>query len=118
MALVLCCISHPVAAQDWARFVSPEDGFSANYPGKPKIETTTYQSEHAAALPAKVYSAADALGRYSTTVVDYRGIEKMHADRAAKCQAAGARTSRTATRATTTSASTSPARRITPSGIT
>jgi len=35
-----------------------------------------------------VYRAADALGRYSTTVVDYRGIEKMHADRAAKCQAA------------------------------
>jgi hypothetical protein len=88
VALVLCCISHPVAAQDWARFVSPEDGFSANYPGKPKIETTTYQSEYRQALPAKVYSAADALGRYSTTIVDYRGIEKMHADRAAKCQAA------------------------------
>jgi hypothetical protein len=88
VAFVLCCISHPAVAQDWARFVSPEDGFSANYPGKPKIETTTYQSEYRQTLPAKVYSAADALGRYSTTVVDYRGIEKMHADRAAKCQAA------------------------------
>jgi hypothetical protein len=77
-----------VVAQDWARFVSPEDGFSANYPGKPTIESTTYTSEYRQALPAKVYRAADALGRYSTTVVDYRGIEKMHADRAAKCQAA------------------------------
>jgi hypothetical protein len=87
VAFVLA-LSHPAFAQDWARFVSPEDGFSANYPGKPKVETTTYTSEYRQQLPAKVYRAADALGRYSTTVVDYRGIEKMHADRAAKCQAA------------------------------
>ena len=63
VALVLCCISHPAVAQDWARFVSPEEGFSANYPGKPTIETTTYQSEYRQTLPAKVYKAADALGR-------------------------------------------------------
>jgi|SRR5262245_18863203 len=88
VALVLCCFAHPVFAQDWARFVSPEDGFGSNYPGKPKIETTTYTSEYNLQLPAKVYSAADALGRYSTTVVDYRGAEKLHAERAAKCQAA------------------------------
>jgi hypothetical protein len=88
VALVLCCIAHPVLAQEWTRFVSPEDGFSANFPGKPAVETKTYLSEYRQALPAKVYSATDALGRYSTTVVDYRGIEKMHAERAAKCQAA------------------------------
>jgi hypothetical protein len=88
VALVLCCIAHPVLAQEWTRFVSPEDGFSANFPGKPAVETTTYLSEYRQTLPAKVYRATDALGRYSTTVVDYRGIEKMHADRAAKCQAA------------------------------
>jgi hypothetical protein len=87
VAFVLC-LSQTAFAQDWARFVSPEDGFSANYPGQPKIESTTYLSEYRQTLPAKVYSASDALGRYSTTVVDYRGIEKMHADRAAKCQAA------------------------------
>ena len=39
-------------------------------------------------MPARVYTASDALGRYSTTVVDYRNIEKLHADRAAKCRAA------------------------------
>src|SRR5262245_7017202 len=88
VALVLCCIAHTVLAQERARFVHPEEGFGANYPGKPKVETTTYKSEYGLTLPAKVYSAADALGRYSTTVVDFRGAEKLHADRTAQCQAA------------------------------
>ena len=87
-AALIVCASQSALAQEWTRFVSPEDGFSANYPGQPKVETTTYLSEYRQTLPAKIYRAADALGRYSTTVVDYRGIEKMHADRAAKCQAA------------------------------
>jgi len=87
-AALMLSLAQPAFAQDWARFVSPEDGFSANYPGKPKAETTTYLTQYRQTLPAKVYSAADALGRYTTTVVDYRGIEKMHNDRAAKCQAA------------------------------
>jgi hypothetical protein len=81
-------VAVPAAAQDWARFVSPADGFSANYPGQPKVEATTYTTEYRQPLPANVYRAADGLGRYSTTVVDYRGIEKLHAERAAKCLAA------------------------------
>ena len=85
---VVLCIAHPAFAQEWTRFVSPEDGFSANFPGRPKVEATTYLSEYRQSLPAKVYTADDALGRYSTTVVDYRGIEQMHTDRAAKCLAA------------------------------
>jgi hypothetical protein len=87
-AALMLSLSQPAFAEDWARFVTPEDGFSANYPGKPKVETTTYTSEYNQLLPARVYSAADALGRYSTTVVDYRGVEKLHADRTAKCLAA------------------------------
>jgi hypothetical protein len=86
-AALILSLAQPAFAQDWTRFVSPDDGFSANYPGQPKAETVTYLSEYRQQLPAKVYSAADGLGRYSTTVVDYRGIEKLHADRAAKCQA-------------------------------
>ena len=87
-AALIVFLAQPVFAQEWARFVSPEDGFSANYPGKPKVESITYASEYGLQLPAKTFSAADALGRYSTTVVDYRNAEKMHADRAAKCRAA------------------------------
>ena len=87
-AALILFISVPASAQDWARLVSPEDGFSANYPGQPKIEAITYTTEYRQSLPARVYSAADSLGRYSTMVVDYRNIERLHSDRAAKCLAA------------------------------
>ena len=39
-------------------------------------------------LPARVYRASDPLGRYSTTVVDYRDVERLHGERAAACRAA------------------------------
>ena len=87
-AALIVFLSQPVFAQDWARFVSVEDGFGANFPGQPKVEAITYTTEYRMPLPARTYSAADALGRYSTTVVDYRNIEKLHAERAAKCRAA------------------------------
>jgi hypothetical protein len=86
-ALVLC-VATPAIAQDWARFVSTEDGFSATFPGKPAVTTTTWDTEYRQKLPGRVYSAKDALGRYSTTVIDYRGIEKLHLDAVAKCRAA------------------------------
>jgi hypothetical protein len=87
-ATLILSVSAPAFAQDWTRFVSREDGFSANYPGQPNVAPSTYVTEYRQELPARVYSAADTLGRYSTTVVDYRDIEKLHNDRAAKCRAA------------------------------
>ncbi|MBI2186549.1 MAG: hypothetical protein HYU37_05420 [Acidobacteria bacterium] len=65
------------SAQDWAPFVSVEDGFSAVFPGKPKVEQIAYATEYRQQLPGRIYSAEDALGRYVTTVVDYRGVQKL-----------------------------------------
>jgi hypothetical protein len=87
-SVLILFISTPALAQDWARFVSIEDGFSSNYPGQPKVEVTTFAMQSGMPLPARVYRAADALGRYSTTVVDYRDSEKLYNERAAKCRAA------------------------------
>ena len=87
-AALILCVATPAAAQDWARFVSTEDGFSATFPGKPTVTTTTWDTEYRQKLPGRVYSAKDAMGRYSTTVIDYRGIEKLHLDAVAKCRAA------------------------------
>jgi hypothetical protein len=81
-------IAAPAAAQEWMHFVSREDGFSANYPGRPATEAISYPTEYRQTLPARVYRAADAMGRYSTTVVDYRGIEALHNASVARCQAA------------------------------
>ena len=88
LAVVILSLPAPAFAQDCARFVNTDDGFSANFPGQPKVDVTTYPTEYGQTLPARIYRAADSLGRYSTTVVDYRGLEKLHADRAAKCRAA------------------------------
>ena len=78
----------PVFAQDWAPMTSKEDGFRAAYPGQPSVETIGYTTEFRLTLPARVYRASDPLGRYSTTVVDYRDVERLHNERAAACRAA------------------------------
>ena len=88
VAALILSSAGPVLAQDWMEFVSRDDGFSANYPGKPQVEEITYATEYRQKLPGRVYSAADAMGRYSTTVVDYRGVEKLHNASVEKCQSA------------------------------
>ena len=88
LAVVILSLPEPAFAQEWARFVSTDDGFSANYPGQPALAVTTYPTEYGQTLPARVYRANDAFGRYSTTVVDYRGLERLHTARVAKCLAA------------------------------
>ena len=40
-----------------------EDGFRANYPGEPTVESIAYDSEFHLSLPGRVYRAADALRR-------------------------------------------------------
>lgn len=87
-AVLILLMPDSASAQEWARFVSTEDGFSATFPGAPKVETITYATEYRQTLPGRVYSAEDALGTYSTTVVDYRGVQKLHDDAVAKCRAA------------------------------
>jgi hypothetical protein len=87
-AVLVALSAAPVFAQDWAPMTFKEDGFRAAFPGKPAVETTSYATEFRLTLPARVYRASDALGRYSTTVVDYRNVERMHNERAAACRAA------------------------------
>ena len=87
-ALSLVAAAAPAFAQDWAPMTSREDGFRANFPGKPTVETISYTTEFNLTLPARVYRASDTFGRYSTTVVDYRNVERLHGERAAACRAA------------------------------
>ena len=88
-------LSIPVAAfgQEWTEFTSPEDRFTCNFPGPPTVTETMWMSEHGAALPARIYSAASGPSRYSMTVVDYRGIEKILTEKSKSCPA-GAETCR------------------------
>ena len=83
-ALVLLSFT-PVLGQEWIDFVSSEDGFKVNFPSKPTVTTTTYTSEYGAQLPARVYRVARDQERYSVTVVDYRGIEKLLTEKSKQC---------------------------------
>ena len=77
-----------VSAQDWVTIKFIDDGFRANFPGEPTIEPITYDTEMGMQLPGRVYHAADALGDYSTTVVDYRTSQQLHDEYSNRCRAA------------------------------
>jgi hypothetical protein len=85
--LALACLSPAgiASAQEWIEYESKEGGFAVNFPGQPQATQTTYKSEYGYTLPARVYSAARGPERYSVTVVDYSGIERMGLERAKKC---------------------------------
>jgi hypothetical protein len=85
-ATVLTLSSATVAsAQGWVEYVSRESGFRLNFPVQPTISDTTFRSEYGYMLPARVYSAERGRERYSITVVDYRGIEKLGTERSKAC---------------------------------
>ena len=85
--VLLFALVTPASAQDWELFVFAEDGFSANFPGRPRIERTTWVSQYRYTLPARVYTASRGAERYSATVVDYRGLEAQGVARGTACPA-------------------------------
>jgi hypothetical protein len=83
-ALLLLTLT-PARAQEWIEFVSRDDGFKVNFPAKPTVTDTTYTSEYGAMLPARLYEVVRDQERYSMTVVDYRGIEKILTEKSKQC---------------------------------
>jgi hypothetical protein len=77
----------PALAQTWTTYVSREDRFSVNFPGEPEIEAIEYPSEYGAVFPGRAYRYVDGDKRYSVTVIDYTGAERIHAERTNKTQA-------------------------------
>ena len=80
-------LSGPSFAQEWVEYASQRDFFTVNFPSQPKVEDITYTTEYGITLPGRVYSSADGPSRYSVTVADYTGAEKIHAERNKECQA-------------------------------
>lgn len=84
-AFVLSLATPALAQEDWDNFKFAEDGFEVNFPGKPDVRNTTWVSQYGYNLPAKIYSKSHGREQYSVTVVDYRVLPKLGAERAAKC---------------------------------
>ena len=83
--VTLLVIPCSAAAQEWEEFTSLEDGFTLNFPGRPKVAAMTWTSQLNYVLPARVYSAEKGRERYSLTVVDYSSIEQQGIDRGKAC---------------------------------
>lgn len=84
-AAILLSMPGFAAAQEWEEFASLQDGFSINFPGKPKVTEMTWQSQLRYQLPARVYSAEKGQERYSITVVDYSSLEQQGTARWKQC---------------------------------
>jgi len=83
---LLLLASGPVFAQeDITDYVSKPDYFSINFPGQPKVADISYPDEYRLTLPARVYTADQGRNHYKVTVVDYRGVPKLHAARNTQC---------------------------------
>jgi hypothetical protein len=64
------------AQEEWEVYVSPQDSFTVNFPGTPKIADITWRSQLGFTLPGRVYSAEKGREHFSLTVVDYRPLEE------------------------------------------
>jgi hypothetical protein len=84
-ATLVVSLSAPVFAQDWDEFISKEERFSCNFPGKPVVTETTWMSQFGAILPARIYSGTSGSGKFSVTVVDYNPIQRLLSERSMSC---------------------------------
>ena len=70
LAALFVLVSVPVSAQGWSEYRNTEEGFLVNLPGEPNVETIAYTTQSLVPVPARVFSAAEGMNRYSMTVVD------------------------------------------------
>ena len=76
-------------AQEWIQYASRTDFFGVNFPGEPNVQDITYPTEYGISLPGRIYSVERGPNRYSVTVVEYSGAEKIHTVRAEQCKKNG-----------------------------
>jgi hypothetical protein len=72
-------------AQELEAYKNIPDGFEAIFPSAPTVTTTTFTTQYDYQLPTHVYTAMKGRERYSITVVDYTGIEKLAQERVKTC---------------------------------
>src|SRR3984893_18054284 len=72
---------------DDVEFASREDRFTIVFPAQPTVTETTYQSQHEAMLPARVYTATQGKSTFKVTVVDYNQARRILTEKAKSCPA-------------------------------
>ena len=82
---LMLAVSGPVFAQEWVEFASREDRFTCLFPTQPKVTEITYQSQHEANLPARVYTATQGKSTFKVTAVDYNQARPILTEKAKSC---------------------------------
>jgi hypothetical protein len=85
LSLLLLVSGVAAAQEEWEVYVSPQDSFTVNFPGKPQIAEISWRSQLGFTLPGRVYSAEKGRERFSLTVVDYRPLEAQGIARWKQC---------------------------------
>src|SRR5437899_7815524 len=67
-------------ASAWEEYTYLDQGVAIQFPAKPQVMTSTYDSAFAKALPSTVYSAEDDHVRYTLTVIDFTSRPDMGAN--------------------------------------
>ena len=83
-ALILS-VSGLSSGQELDAYQNIRDGFRVFFPGEPTVKDTTWTTQYDYKLPAHVYAVDRGRERYSVTVVDYGGIEKLAQERVKTC---------------------------------
>jgi hypothetical protein len=83
-ALILV-LAGPLVAQEWIEYVSKTDLFTINFPAQPTVRDITWHTEYNLDIPGHVHAVESGGNRYSVTVVDYSGVQQIHADRVKGC---------------------------------
>jgi len=73
------------AQEEWADYITTQDGFKVMFPGAPKVADITWTSQQSFKLPGRVYSMDKGREHYSVTVADYSGIEQMGIEKVKGC---------------------------------
>jgi len=72
-AAIALSFSVPAMAQQWVEFRSEAWGFAINFPHEPRSEKIEYTDHYDQKVPARVFSAERATGRYTMTAVSFAG---------------------------------------------
>ena len=84
---VLFVVLRPASAQEWIDYTSTRDGFSAQFPGEPRVVETTWTAQAGFVLPSRIYSVERGpQERYSVTVADYSGVRELGKARIKTCK--------------------------------
>jgi hypothetical protein len=67
---VLALVFASAPAWAWEEYVYADQGFAIQFPQRPKIEKSTYESQRYGRLPATVYSVEDEHIQYKMTVAE------------------------------------------------